>query len=40
MSEIELLRRELAHLVANLSPYIGQDEMQSRYQVTASPPPA
>jgi hypothetical protein len=35
MSEIELLRREVAALVAHLSPYIGQDEMQARYQVTS-----
>ncbi|MBP9061505.1 MAG: hypothetical protein KBF98_14465 [Rhodoferax sp.] len=34
MSELELLRREVANLVANLSPYIGQEEMQARYQVT------
>lgn len=34
MSEIELLRREFAALVASLSPYIGQEEMQARYQVT------
>lgn len=34
MSEIELLRREIATLVANLSPYIGQEEMQARYSVT------
>lgn len=34
MSELELLRREVANLVANLSPYIGQEEMQSRYNVT------
>lgn len=34
MSEIELLRREVASLVANLSPYIGQEEMQARYGVT------
>jgi hypothetical protein len=34
MSELELLRREVANLVANLSPYIGQEEMQARYSVT------
>ncbi len=34
MSELELLRREVANLVANLSPYIGQEEMQARYHVT------
>lgn len=34
MSEIELLRREVASLVANLSPFIGQEEMQARYGVT------
>ena len=34
MSEIELLRREVKSLVASLSPYIGQEEMQARYQVT------
>ena len=34
MSELELLRREVANLVANLSPYIGQEEMQARYNVT------
>ena len=34
MSELELLRREVASLVANLSPFIGQEEMQSRYNVT------
>lgn len=34
MSEIELLRREVANLVAHLSPYIGQEEMQVRYGVT------
>ena len=34
MSEIELLRREVQSLVASLSPYIGQEEMQSRYGVT------
>lgn len=34
VSEIELLRREVASLVANLSPYIGQEEMQARYGVT------
>ena len=34
MSELELLRREVASLIANLSPYIGQEEMQARYQVT------
>ena len=34
MSELELLRREVANLVANLSPYIGQEEMQARYDVT------
>ena len=33
MSELELLRREVASLVANLSPFIGQEEMQSRYNV-------
>jgi hypothetical protein len=34
MSEIELLRREVQSLVASLSPYIGQEEMQARYNVT------
>lgn len=34
MSELELLRREVANLVANLSPFIGQEEMQARYDVT------
>ena len=34
MSELELLRKEVANLVANLSPYIGQEEMQARYDVT------
>lgn len=34
MSEIELLRREVAHLVTSLSPWIGMEEMQARYQVT------
>jgi hypothetical protein len=34
MSELELLRREVASLVANLSPFIGQEEMQARYNVT------
>jgi hypothetical protein len=34
MSELELLRREVATLVANLSPFIGQEEMQARYNVT------
>ena len=34
VSELELLRREVANLVANLSPYIGQEEMQARYSVT------
>lgn len=34
MSELELLRREVANLVAHLSPYIGQEEMQARYDVT------
>ena len=34
MSELELLRREVASLVANLSPFIGLEEMQSRYNVT------
>jgi predicted DNA-binding transcriptional regulator AlpA len=35
MSEIELLRREVAALVSNLSPFIGQEEMQARYGVTS-----
>jgi hypothetical protein len=34
MSEVELLKREVSALIAALSPYIGQDEMQSRYGVT------
>ena len=34
MSELEILRREVAALVANLSPFIGQEEMQARYDVT------
>jgi hypothetical protein len=34
VSELELLRREVASLVANLSPFIGQEEMQARYNVT------
>jgi hypothetical protein len=34
VSEIELLRREVQSLVASLSPYIGQEEMQARYNVT------
>jgi hypothetical protein len=32
--EIRNLRREVAALIANLSPYIGQEEMQTRYGVT------
>jgi hypothetical protein len=34
MSELEQLRREFSRLVASLSPWIGQEEMQSRYNVT------
>lgn len=34
MSELELLRREVVNLIAHLSPYIGQEEMQARQQVT------
>jgi hypothetical protein len=33
MSEIEALRREVAKLVASLSPWIGMEEMQARYGV-------
>ena len=33
LTELQSLRREFAALVANLSPYIGRDEMQSRYGV-------
>jgi len=31
---IEKLRREVSMLIAALSPYIGQEEMQARYGVT------
>ena len=34
MSELELLRKEVANLVSHLSPYIGQEEMQARYTVS------
>lgn len=34
LMEIRILREAVAALVAQLSPYIGQDEMQSRYGVT------
>ncbi len=34
MSELELLRKEVSRLVAALSPWIGQEEMQARYDVT------
>ncbi len=34
MSELKSLRQEVARLVASLSPYIGQEEMQQRYGVT------
>ena len=34
MSEVELLKREVSALIAALSPYIGQEEMQARYSVT------
>ena len=34
LTELQSLRREFAALVANLSPYIGQEEMQQRYGVT------
>ena len=34
MSEIEALRREFSRLIASLSPWIGQEEMQARYGVT------
>ena len=33
-NELEMLRREFQSLVAHLSPYIGQEEMQARYNVT------
>lgn len=32
--ELQHLRREMVNLMALLSPYIGQDEMQARYGVT------
>jgi hypothetical protein len=28
------LRREVSNLIAHLSPFIGQEEMQARYHVT------
>ena len=34
MSELEQLRREVTRLIASLSPWIGQEEMQARYGVT------
>ncbi len=33
--EIKQLRQEVVRLMACLSPYIGQDEMQARYGVTS-----
>lgn len=32
--EIRNLRKEVAALIASLSPFIGQEEMQTRYGVT------
>lgn len=32
--ELQHLRREVVNLMTLLSPYIGQDEMQTRYGVT------
>ena len=32
--ELQQLRREVVSLMAMLSPYIGQEEMQARYGVT------
>lgn len=34
MSEIELLRKEIARMAQAVAPWIGQEEMQSRYSVT------
>lgn len=34
MSELELLRREVASLVANLSPWVTTHEMCARYDCT------
>ena len=34
MTELEHLRREVTRLIASLSPWIGQEEMQARYGVT------
>ena len=35
MTELELLRKEVSALIASLSPWIGQEEMQARYCVTS-----
>lgn len=34
MTEIELLRREIARMAQAVAPWIGQEEMQARYNVT------
>jgi hypothetical protein len=31
--ELKMLRREVVNLVSQLSPYIGMEEMQARYNV-------
>ena len=33
LNELQSLRREVAALLANLSPYIGREEMEARYGV-------
>ncbi len=35
LTEIRTLRQQFDSLIANLSPWIGTDEMQTRYGVTA-----